>query len=284
MRALALTLALLAGPVAAERMTLGNCIAGLEALAERSNAALDATVRRLRQGVTGDGWCEMRGTQPGIEELGFDRLLWRAEGIDGFIAEGTPPMALSVRVLGLRPDDAPVGAVFDASLVLRQVPEARQLLVEELRVTSSLGDEVHITAVFDRVDVSTWSMAQVSLGSLLLTRVILRAELEPILARALWSELSVEFKGDPGAARAAVERGLDALPDTLLAPGADAQILAFVDDMPSPRGELEIGLSADPGLGVLQFVLYGQSLYAALGQAPVPALQGVTIDVIWAPE
>lgn len=284
MRALVLSLALLAGPGLAETMTLARCQDAWRAASDRIGIDQAAPSRGFRQGVTVDGWCELRAGQPGLEDAGFSRLLWRAEGIDRFIADGTPPTSLRVRVHGIRPDDAPAGAEFDASLVLRQVPATRQLLVEEMRVTSSLGDEVHITAVFDRVDFSSWSMAQVSLGSLLLSRVIVRAQLEPILARAMWSELSVDVRGDPAAARAAAERALDSLPETLLAPGADAQILDFIDDMPNPRGELEIGLSADPGLGVVQFVLYGLSLDTALGQTPVPALHGVTIDVIWAPE
>lgn len=283
-RATALALALVAAPAAAQQMTQGDCAAALATVSEMLRGTTGTELPPVRQTVTADGWCRVDASQPALDGAKFATLDWRADGIDAYVADQVPPTALAVRATGLHAMARPDGPLFDASLVLRQEPSARQLLVEELRVTSDMGDDLHLTAVFDRVDFSSWSMAQVSLGAMLLSRVNIRANLGAFAELGIWDGMSVEMRGDPETLRDSLRRRIEALPDTVLAPGAEDHIAALIADLPAPRGKLEIGLSADPGLGLVQFALYGRSLHTSLDKAPVPLLRGVTLDVIWDPE
>jgi hypothetical protein len=244
-----------------------------------------------RHVVTADGWCRLFGDDPMFSGAPFATLDWRAEGISRLTVEGRPPEALEIRIEDWRtePGDpltrganrrpAPV----DATLSLRHVQDSRQLILESLRIGSDAGDELFLTAVFERVDFSSAAMAQVSLGSVALGRLNARATLNGWVENRVLPSLEIE--GDPQAVRRMVRDGIDLLPGHLFDTASQANLDAFLDALPAPRGTLELGLRSDSGMmfsGVGALFLFGRALDTA--DPATALLDGVHVDVIWTPD
>lgn len=289
-----LVLAALAVPAAAyDRMQRSQC---RDALAAGAAAiGLDQAdiyaADRARHMVTPDGWCRLFGDDPMLGDAPFATLDWRAEAISRLIREKRPPAALQVRVRDWRvePDDPLTRgararpAPLDAEISLRHQQDSRQLILENLRIGSDAGDELLLTAVFERVDFSSAAMAQVSLGSVALGRLNARATLNGWVENRVLPGLAIE--GDPPAVRRMIRDGLDRLPGSLFDTEAEENLDAFLAALPAPRGTLELGLRSDSGMmfsGLGALFIFGRSLEA---DDPLAALlDGVRADVFWTPD
>lgn len=310
MRCLALVLCLSAGPLAAfEPLTVEDCRATWRAIGEmlpqRERGAGSARDEFLAVShrVSADGWCRLSGADPALDGAQFATLDWRAEGLADALAGGDFPLAVQIRIDDLRPEDTtpPSRTDFvppppvDVSATLRRLPETRQLIIEELRLTSPAGDDLRVTAVFDRVDLSSLAMAQMSMGSVSLRQVNARARLNGWVESQIVPTLDVDIRGDPAAIRQAARDAVADLPDALFTPDAKDNLTAFAASLPAPRGDLELSFASDTGVGALQLVMFGTSAaMSVIEPAPGPGddmaeraaimLGGARIDAIWAPD
>ncbi len=300
MRRLILALALLAGPAAAfEPMTADQCRAGWLALVGLmpAGAADRAAAGAVGLRATDDGWCRISGADPALRGANFATADWQVEGLDAVLNAGALPMALRLRFDDLRPDAAgppsrtdfvPMPPV-DVTATLRRVPETRQLLVEQVRITSPAGDDLRATAVIDRVDLGSLGMAQMSLGSMALRQVNVKVRLNGWVESQIVPGLDVEIRGDPEAIRQAARDAIAGLPPGLFTAGALRNLDAFADHLPAPRGDLEISARTETGLGLLPFVMFGVRRAGPGGAEPgadetAALLGGLSVDAIWTPD
>lgn len=298
--AFAAGLAALVSPAQAfERMLRSDCQAAFERLADmtgmESGANDDQLARMIRSTkVTPDGWCEMRASDPGFEDAEFERFQWRADGITSWTREGVPPLALQVRIRGLEPDEMQGGVStrrpqVDFEATLRQLPEAGQLIVERAVMANSAGDELSFSGVFERVYLTSESMMQVSIGSAVFKAGLMSMTLDGIHENPFAFNWDVEMQGVPQAQRDAAFDIISKLPDGFVDDASRAELTAYAGDLPKPVGTLEIIVSSERGLGLMQV---GMSMYSsfvavmddseATDQMAI-LLDGVTLSADWTP-
>lgn len=106
-----------------------------------------------------DGWCLLPENVPAaaaIKGFDFDRIEWRAEGLERLLSQSLPPTALAIRVtdadmlrkLGVHADgDLPV-IPMQIELVLRENAKERQLVIENLTVLGPKENAVRLRAYF----------------------------------------------------------------------------------------------------------------------------------------
>ncbi len=297
MRQLALALILLANPLAAfEPMSSRACRDGWQQFAGAFVATGDddaTSEERQARGslairVTEDGWCRVVGRGAADGQLGYATLDWQTEPA----GEGEYPLALRVRIDEARPldrtppsrtDFVPPPPV-DIDLTLRRVPEARQLIVEQVRVTSPAGDDLRGTAVLDRADLSTLGMAQMSMGSVAIRQVNAKVRLNGWVESQILPNLGVDIRGNDAAIREAARGIIADLPRNAFGVEAIQNLYDFVYDLPAPRGDLELSMRSETGVGIMQVVIAGLRGVMSVEGSGEAMLDGVRFDVIWTPD
>lgn len=243
-------------------------------------------MRNLGPSVTGDGFCRLRSTQPGLQDADFDTFDWALEGRERLIDEGVAPMAAQVRFGGLRIEGDPERAV-DVDIALRQVPDSRLVLLEQLKVTAGQGDSPLVTAVVERVDLSSRSMTQVSSGSAALTDLTVQARLGDWFAANVAPEIAISMP-ETEMDRSEMANGLvELMPDDVWAPGTREAVVDFLSDLPEARGALEFSFRSEAGVGlskVGRYLLFGE--VAAFGRSVDLQIlfDDARLDLDWRPE
>lgn len=285
---------LLATPAAAfERMSRADCVAGFARLNDMFEPDRpDTPARRMgaAQVVSADGWCRMRGRVPGAEGVQFDRLDWRAEGIGPWIADGTPPLALTFRISGLEPDEMQGGDTrtmrppLDVTATLRQIPETGQLIIERAEMSNGRGDVLAASAVFERVYLSSLAMAQVSLGSVTLKAGLLDMQFSGEVENPFAFEGELWIEGSDQARREAGFALLSELPDGVMNDASRAELTEFAAALPRPVGALELSLNSERGLGLMQAIMGNMQSFAEGDLVNWEVmLDGVTLGADWSP-
>lgn len=283
-------------PAAAfERMMRNDCRAAIEQLSELMSDPRDKT-RSLVEAtrVTPQGWCEIRGNARGLEDVDFNTFEWRAEGITRWTRDGIPPLALELRVTGLDPDvmqnsvssgRPPV----DVTVLLRQIPDAGQVIVERAVMENNAGDSLSVSGVFERLFLSSPSMMQVSVGSAAFKAGLMSLTLDGTHENPFGFKASFSMNGVAQGQRETAFEMLSNLPDGLINDQSRAELTAFAGDLPKPIGTLEILINSERGLGIMQVgVAAAMSGLAMLnedeGSDQLEVLfDGVTIDGNWTP-
>ncbi len=289
-------LALSALPATAfERMMRSDCRASVERISElmddapeKTSALVDATR------VSPQGWCEMSGRAKGLEDTEFDTFEWRAEGITRWTRDGIPPMALEIRLTGLDPDEMQNSAgtgrpPVDVSLLLRQIPDAGQVIVERAFMENDAGDVLSVSGVFERLFLSSPSMMQVSAGSATLKAGLMSLTLEGTHENPFGFNASFDVRGVPQTQRDMAFDMITRLPDGLISDESRAELTAFSGDLPKPIGTLEVIVNSERGLGIMQIgaavAMSGLSILTdeeTSNQLDI-MLDGLTVDADWTP-
>lgn len=294
----ALALCALAGVVwpvppaeAFERMDAAQCQQSFTELAllfnagDRSDPVLDQRVT-----VTGEGWCYIAPDPPSLPDANVSSIEWRAEGLARFIDDGIPPLALELRVRGLKPDALQGDISTDRpdltfSAVLRQDPQAGQVIVERAELSNGAGDVLAFSGVFGRVFLTSPSMMQVSIGAAALNAGLVQMTLSGAHENPFGLPVDVEFRGNPQAQSRAAFEVLSLLPDGLLATGARETLSEFAGALPKPVGALEVGLYSERGLGFVQVgVALSMSANRAMDKRELDILfDGLSLNATWTP-
>ncbi len=287
----------LAQPVSAwERMLRSDCQVAFERLALLFGEPEERVLQMVQATrVTPDGWCQMKGGEPGLEEAQFDTLEWRAEEVTRWTRDGIPPVALALRMEGLDPDEMEGNGLatrrppLSVDVVLRQIPEAGQVIVERAVMENAAGDALSFTGVFERLFLSSPSMTQVSVGSAALRAGLARMTLTGEVVDPFALDFDVAVSGEPDAVMSGVFGTISRLPAGVMDASSRAELTAFSGDLPDPVGTLEVSFASERGLGLMQLgVAAAMSLEAGMDpeaerrQAEI-LFDGVRLGVDWTP-
>ena len=295
---------LLAGPAGAEGLT-GQALC--EAAWARVSEGLATVGSLTSDGVVQDGdWCAVEG--PVLDMAGqylpdwhLDRLKVRGAAL-GWIADGsTLPEGLEVAVEGLRLVVQTGNPQMDwlfaaqsrpnaiaAELSLAWDPAARTLRLEGMSIDFPGDNLVEASATVTGVDLSSTGAAQMSATSFALTefdaRITSHGLFEWYVLMALGPTV-LPSEGDMDAAFAGVQAEAKSfvagLPGTSFPDDSKAALVAFIDALPNPSGDLTLGVRAEPGLGPVRLGGYALTGVPTSMAEAAPLFQGVTVDVGW---
>lgn len=273
----------------------------------RASEGLSALGAVSVKSVAQDGdWCVVEG--PVLDMAGqylpdwhLDRLLLRGSAL-GWIADGsTLPEGLEIAVEGLRlvvqtghaqmdwlfaAQSRPNAIAAEASLAWD--PATRVLRLEGLSVDFPGENLVEASATVTGVDLSSTAAIQMSATSFALTefdaRITTHGLFEWYVLMALGPSL-LPTEGDMETAaealRARMRAAIGALPDTFASVDSKAALVALVDELPNPSGDLLLSLRANPGIGPTRFAgLALTGVPDGLAEAG-PMLEGVALEVDW---
>lgn len=287
----------LANPaIAWDRMLRSDCQLAFERLANMI-APDEGTKTDIMTGstrVTPDGWCQMKGGDPGFATAEFETFEWRADEVSRWTRDGIPPLALQMRIRGLDPAEMQGGGGADrpelaVDMTLRQLPDAGQIIVENAMIFNDAGDSLLVSGVFERVFLSSPSMMQVSIGSATFKAGLMSMTLDGTHENPFGFSANVEVQGVPQAQRDAAFDMISRMPDGVIDDASRAELTAYAGDLPRPVGTLEVSVASERGLGMMQV---GMSMYLAMdsiieGEAKNSELDilldGVTVTADWSP-
>lgn len=293
----------LAGPVAAQGLSGPElCRAVWTRLAD--NLAFAASVRGT-VGQEGD-WCVV--TAPVVDLQGqyvpdwhMDRLRFRGAALGWFADGSAAPEGLEIAVEGLRlvvqTGNAQMDWLFaaqsrpnriSADAALSWDASERVLRLEGLSIDFPGENLVEASAVVAGVDLSSTGAMQMSATSFALTEADLRITTHGLFewyALMALGPILLPPEGDMDAAFAEFQRNLTAfvgdLPGTSFSDDSKAALVALVEALPNPSGDLTLSVRAEPGFGPVRLgglAVHGmQELLENLG----PLFAGVTVDVAW---
>ena len=254
-----------------------------------NNATVGLQIQFLR--VTDDGWCQLRSTDPGFEDLPATSLDWRMDGALDWAREGIPPQALEVRIAGLVPEggaeNIPPLAV---EVTLRQDPDAGLLILERAEMSNEFGDTLSVSGVFERVYLMSLSMMQVSLGSAAFKAGLLSMTLEGTHENPFGFYGKVDVTGTPQTQSQAAFDAISRLPEGVMDDASRAEMTAFAADLPKPVGTLDVTVASERGLGLIQV---GSAIYrsastmledGALSEEMDILFDGLSVVANWTPK
>lgn len=290
----------LAQPVVAfEMMLRSDCQLSLEkfedlgvAFSENDLQGLRAAVDAVR--VTPQGWCQIESRSRGLQDMEFDVLEWRAEGVSRWTRDAVPPLALQLRATGLDPDQmqnsAPTNRPsLSVDMTWRQNPDAGELVLEQAFLTNGAGDDLLVSGVFERVFLTSPSMMQISMGSVAFKAGLVSMTLTGQHENPFGFKVALDIDGTPRAQSGAVFDVISRLPDGLMDDASRAELTAYGADLPSPAGNLEVIVASERGLGLMQV---GAAFYAGFSSIMNEEtrvnemeilLSGVRLSADWTP-
>ena len=282
----ALFLAAAGAPAAAQ--TPASCAEEWRAMIDAIglDGLVGSEMRNLTPSVTADGLCRLRSSQPGLDAADFETFDWRLEGRELLIDEAIAPVAAEIRFNGLMIDDDP-DRIVDVAAAMRQVPESRLVLLEQLKVTAEEGDSLLVTGVVERVDLSTRAMTQVSSGSAALTELTVQARLGDWFAANVAPEIAISMPATEAARAEMANSFANLMPDDVWEPGAREALVAFLSDLPNARGALEFSFRSEAGFGLTKvgrFLFLGEiSLFGGSTELNI-LFDGARLGLGWRPE
>ena len=226
--------------------------------------------------LSDDGWCLVPAAEAATEGFDFDRIEWRAEGLERLLEQSLPPTAVAIRVtdvdmlrkLGVAEiADAPSMAM-QIVLVLRQNARDRQLLIEKLFITGPKGNEVFLTGVFHDVDLSSTGKMQVSLGSAKLRDVVLVATGTRGLERYIRPYFGTTFP-ERSRRRSKMIEKISNWPDHSFPPATKRAVEQLIAELPAPNGTLRAKVDTGPGISAGSFmkpVSFGEPTSEMIGR------------------
>lgn len=274
-----------------DRMTLADCQDSLSQL-ETVFGAETGLVRAVN--ATFDGWCRFDGSDALFQDDAFDVLDWRLQGTDVWAREGIPPLAIEVRATGLSPDVMEGGGTsarpdLVAQILLRQHPDAGQLILERAVLENAAGDVLSVSGVFERVFLSSTAMMQVSMGSAAFKAGLMSMTLTGVHEDPFAFGIDIDVRGEGTAMGRGAFEVISRLPEGVMDAASRAELTAYASDLPSPVGTLEVIASSERGLGLMQL---GTAMYQSFVARPDLSdpssgldvmLDGVTIRADWSP-
>lgn len=228
------------------------------------------------------------------------RLVWSGDGFKEFVADGTPPSALTVQLEGLRfaPNigdpvmqylmdaQAASGDAIDVTVSAQWLADDNRLLIQSAEADFPGENAIWFDAEIDGVDLSSVATAQTSMGSFSITKTQTKVQsnglFEQYVLMALGAAL-LDGSETPAVRAEELKREaiaeIDALPDAIFPVPSRVALKALVSDMPNPKGTLSVDMSATPGLGPGRFLPLALSGGPEDLSAIWPLLRGVRYDV-----
>ncbi len=284
MRYFLTSLLLLVAPMQAtafSAMQPEDCAAVWEIIIKGQNTG--AVANRLSD----DGWCLVPADQAATEGFDFDRIEWRAEGMERVLEQSLPPNALTIRVtdadmlrkLGVGGDvDAPAMPM-QIMLSLSDNAQDRQLVIENLLITGPKGNVVSLQGVFHNVDLSSTAKMQISLGGANLRDVVLVANGNRKLEPYLRPYIGATFPERTRKRSAMIDKVSD-WPDHSFPPATKRAVQQLITALPTPNGTLRVEVDTGAGLSAGIFVqtfVFGTPVDDMINRV----LEGVVFDANW---
>ncbi len=290
--------------LAQDRMSLDQCVQSWDAVFGLTGLP----IAQLQVDVDSSGWCVIQEGTFAIEvasRIRVDSLKWRASEIDRLISDGLPPRSIEIygERLGVLPQTG--DPVYDYLLGL-QTRETEvdfgvsarwdgvqnAVVVDEGYVVFDETNRIDVTGRMEGVDLTDMASIQTSVGTMGLKSLELKATFDGWFEDYLALELGVAVLTKPDVAPEVQVAGLQQhavgfiaeFPDAVLPDVARDALSAFIMDLPTPRGTLQVQLNADPVIGArrlapLRFANAEQDQRDLLEIV----LDGVRLLVTWSP-
>lgn len=243
-------IALLVAPVcshAFSRMEIQDCDAAWQA----------AMGEQVRHSLSKDGWCRAENPM-GFD---FDQFEWRAEGLEQALQDTLPPTALAIRVtdgnmlnaLGQKTKPGAPAIPMQITLVLRQNPQHKQVVIETLEIAGPKDNVVSLKGAFHDVDLSSIAKMQFSLGSAKLRDVTLvgfgNRKLEPYLRPYIGDTFPERSRK-----RSAMIDKVSEWPSHSFPTATKTAIKQLIATLPAPNGTLRADIDTGAGLSAAIFI------------------------------
>lgn len=240
---------------------------------------------------------------PGVSRLAIsvERIELAASGMEALLSGEAPLQAVSldldrlrIRTLTDMPDfDYMLSIqqarnVIDADVSVAWNPETGRLEMDHFEVRFPYDQRLFASFTAENADLSSFMEMEAALTQLEVTDLRLEATtyglfeayFAPVLIQGL-----IGYSDDPEATvRQLQAQGVDALralPPNLWTVGSREALEALVQDLPMPNGTIEIGVTAEPGIGMARaapFALMGEPESIA---DLWPALGGIVVDATY---
>ena len=302
---LALPAIALASPsVAQDRMTLETCtqsLAAVEALAGLPDSTVEIT-------ANDEGWCLIENRTvmlDGVQGYTLASLRWRASGVNRLIDDGLPPSSFEVIGEGLSISPNTGDPVLDYLMGLQSAAEQtgfglsvrwdgvqNAVFVDEAYFDFNPDNRIEFTARIDDVDLTDIATIQSSVGSMGLRDFSMKADFagwfESFVALPLGTQLLEREGTDPAAQVTQLQEQsltfLEEVPVAILPQASRDNLAAFIQSLPTPRGELRLQLSASPTLSAARMAPFAlMPSEPSMEQIVDLGLEGVTLLFTWTP-
>ena len=270
MRALVAALMIaVAGPAAAQQSP-ATCQDSWDMLARAMPIAVSAEI--AAEGPL----CVARNVEANesFAQILIDRITWEGQGLDRFAEEGIPPRSLmlaverarTVRLTGdLRTDYVrraqALNEAVSGRLEMRWDQLTNRLFLDALNLDFPGENGLRMSAQAGGVDLSSMSTLRTSLGSAVLASMTVDVTTFGLFETYLLERLVLTAMApdeDPAISMpglvADLSRQIEALPDSSFTAETRAEMITFLEDLPSPRGDLRISVTADPPFGWIRLV------------------------------
>ena len=249
--------------IAFSAMQAEDCAAAWQIIMEGHKADAAASAR-----LSDDGWCLVPAAEAATEGFDFDRIEWRAEGMERLLEQSLPPAALAVRVtdadmlgkLGVAEIAGAPEMAMQIELVLRQNTQDRQLLIEKLFISGPKGNEVFLTGAFYDVDLSSTGKMQISVGSAKLRDLVLVATGTRGLDKYIRPYFGATFP-DRSRRRTKMINKISDWPDHSFPLETKRVVKQLIAELPAPNGTLRVDVDTGPGISMGSFIkpyLFGE--------------------------
>ena len=235
---------------------------------------LDWQADRLRFTGSALGWLVDGSVLP-------ERLEIEVEGLRMLVRTGIPQMDWLFAAQA-RPNR------IEARAALSWDAAARSLRLDELRVDFPGENLVELSATATGVDLSSDAAVQMSATGFALTGLDLHVETHGLFewyALMTLGPMVMPQEGDMDAAAEAIRADLLAaiaeLPATSFSAAGKAALVALVQELPNPAGDLVVAVKAAPGIGPVRLGGYVMTGVPATVAAAAPVFEGVKVDVGW---
>jgi hypothetical protein len=297
---------LLSGPAQAEAMSQSVCASlwGLVADVLEGGAM---PVRRNDAPVLSGGGCAVRNVELG-PDTGYGaggrigEVRWSGAGLVRFAEGAGLPERLVVEVDGLRIAPVTGDPAMDYLLGAQTGPEGiagrlsaywvpgeRRLVLETAELNFPGDNSVRLTADIARVDLSSMSTLQTSVGTMALTAADLEFQTNGLFESVLLMPLgTVLLSGaaDPEAeVQALIAQGVAAveeLPAASFDPATKAAMKEVLTDLPHPAGTLRVTVRAPGGFGAARLTGYAIAGVPSSVAELAPLLNGVEVGLTYA--
>lgn len=290
--------------LAQDRMNAEQCVQSWDA----TFGLTGLPVAQLQVDVDPSGWCliqEGTFTINGGTRIRLDRLTWRASEIERLIDEGLPPRSIEIYGEGLGVLPQTGDPVYDYILSLQSQDTGfgfgvsvrwdgvqNAVLIDDGYVVFDDENRIDVTGRVDGLDLTDLASIQTSVGTMGLRNLSVKATFsgwfESYFALPLGLSILTDGPVSPEQQVLDMQREVvdftSDIPETILPDVARDAFAAFVTDLPTPRGTLQVQINADPIIGAqrlapLSFAKADEDRRSILAQV----FEGVRLLITWSP-